>query len=325
MRRRDFIKVVVGSTVTSPLAVRAQQPTVPVIGYLGTGTPSTQGQWIAAFAQRLHELGWIDGQNVRIDVRWAEGRNERFAELATEFVALKVKIIVASGGAVPAIMRATSAIPVIFSGANDPLGSGYVTSLSRPGGNITGLSLESTDLIGKRLELLIEVVPSLKHLAIMGGPANHRSAVLEMDKVKASAEAHDIDVTISEISGAEDISSAFDAIKGKTQALYVVSSPLTTINRTRINTLALGARLPTMFGYQDSVEAGGLISYGADYLDLWRRTADYADKVLRGTKPSDIPVEQPTKFDLVINLTTAKALGLTIPGTVIARADKVIE
>ena len=325
MRRRDFIYGIAAASAASPFVAHAQRPTMRVIGYLGTGTPLTQSQWIAVFVQRLHELGWVEGQSIRIEVRWAEGRSERFAEIAAEFVALKVNLIVATGGAVPAIMRATSTIPVVFSGANDPLGTGYVMSLSRPGGNITGLSLQSNDLIGKRLELLVEVVPNLKHLAIIGGSSDNPSVSLEMDAVRASANAHAFDVATFEIKSAEDLGPAFEAFKNKSEALYVVSSPLMTTNRVRINTLALGARLPTMFGYQDSVEAGGLISYGADFLDLWRSAADFADKILRGEKPADIPVEQPTKFELVINLTTAKALGLTIPGTVIARADKVIE
>jgi putative ABC transport system substrate-binding protein len=325
MRRRDFIAALGSASALWPVAARAQQPSMPVIGYLGTGTSSTQREWLATFTQRLHELGWREGQNLKIEVRFGEGRNERFAEIAAEFAALKVNMIVSSGGAVPAIMRTTSTIPTIFAGANDPVGSGYVTSLARPGGNVTGLSLQSADLVGKRLELLREVVPKLKHLAVIGSARDSRGSVVEIDQVKASAGAQDIALATFEIDGPQDLAPAFDAFKGKTEAVYVVSNPFTTTNRIGIVTLALGARLPTMFGFQDMVEAGGLISYGPDFLDLWRRAADYADKILRGTKPADIPVEQPTKFALAVNLTTAKALGLAIPGTVLARADEVIE
>jgi putative ABC transport system substrate-binding protein len=325
MRRRDFIAALGSASALWPVAARAQQPSMPVIGYLGTGTSSTQREWLATFTQRLHELGWREGQNLKIEVRFGEGRNERFAEIAAEFAALKVNMIVSSGGAVPAIMRTTSTIPTIFAGANDPVGSGYVTSLARPGGNVTGLSLQSADLVGKRLELLREVVPKLKHLAVIGSARDSRGSVVEIDQVKASAGAQDIALATFEIDGPQDLAPAFDAFKGRTEAVYVVSNPFTTTNRIGIVTLALGARLPTMFGFQDMVEAGGLISYGPDFLDLWRRAADYADKILRGTKPADIPVEQPTKFALAVNLTTAKALGLAIPGTVLARADEVIE
>jgi len=326
MQRRRFIGLL-GGMAAWPLAARAQQPSMPVIGYLGTGTSSTQREWLATFTQRLHELGWREGQNLKIEVRFGEGRNERFAEIAAEFAALKVNMIVSSGGAVPAIMRTSSTIPTIFAGANDPVGGGYVTSLARPGGNVTGLSLQSADLVGKRLELLRELVPKLKHLAVIGsGSASEsRGSIVEIDQVKASAGAQDIELATFQIDGPQDLAPAFDAFKGKTEAVYVVSNPFTTTHRIGILTLALGARLPTMFGFQDMVKAGGLISYGPDFLDLWRRAADYADKVLRGTKPADIPVEQPTKFALAVNLTTAKALGLAIPGTVLARADEVIE
>jgi putative ABC transport system substrate-binding protein len=325
MRRRDLIKVIGGTAVAWPLAARAQQPArLPTIGYLGSGSPATQTSWVAAFVQRLGEIGWTEGRTVKIEVRWAEGRSERFAEIATEFVALKVDVIVTSGGAVPAVKQATSLIPIVFSVANDPVGSGYVSSLVRPGGNITGLSLQSTDLIGKRLELLREVLPALRRLAIMG-PSGNRSVVLEIGEIQTMARALGIQVTAVEIGRAEDITPAFEALKGNTEALYLVSSPLITTNRIRINTLALGARMPTMYGYRDNVEAGGLMSYGPDFPALWRRTAEYVDKILRGANPGDIPVEQPTKFSLVVNLTTAKVLGIEIPPMVLARADDVIE
>jgi putative ABC transport system substrate-binding protein len=274
--------------------------------------------------QRLRELGWIDGRNITVEYRWAEGREERFAEIAAEFVRLKVDVIVTVGGAVLAAKKATSLIPIVFAVAADPVGGGLVASLARPGGNVTGLSTQFTDLAGKRVELLREIVPGLRRLAIMAN-AGYPASVLEMAEVKATARTLGLEVATLEIRRAEDIAPAFDALKGRADALYVCGDPLVITNRVRINTLALAARLPMMHGVRESVEAGGLISYSANFSELWRRAADLVDKILRGTKPGDIPVEQPTKFDLVINLTTAKALGLDIPGTLLARADEVIE
>ena len=285
----------------------------------------SQSQWVAAFVQRLRELGWIEGRTVAIEYRWAEGRSERFAEIAAEFVRLKVDVIVTAGtAAVVAAKQATSVIPIVFAAAGDPVGTGLVASLARPGGNVTGLSIQATDLAGKRLELLREVVPGLRRLAIMANVGNP-AAVLEMGEVQAAARTLGLEVVTLEIRRAEDIAPAFEALKGRADALYVVGDPLVNTNRVRINTLALAARLPTMYGSREYVEAGGLMSYGANFPDLFRRAADYVDKILRGAKPADIPVEQPTKFDLVINLTTAKALGLDVPPTLLARADEVIE
>jgi putative ABC transport system substrate-binding protein len=324
MRRREFI-MALGGAAAWPLAAGAQQPgKLPIIGYLGQNTASTQSQWVAAFVQRLRDLNWIDGRSVAIEYRWAEGRRERYAEIAAEFVRLKVHVIVTGGTAVVAAKEATSVIPIVFAGAGDPVGSGFVASLARPGGNVTGLSNQQTDLAGKRLELLREVVPSLRRLAVMGDAGNP-GAVAEMREAQTTAGALGFEVTSSEIRGAEDIVPAFDALKGRADALLVSASPLMTTNRVRITTLALGLRLPTMLGLREYVEAGGLMSYGANLPDLWRRAADFVDKILRGTKPADLPVEQPSKFDLVINLTTAKALGLAVPPTLLARADEVIE
>ena len=251
--------------------------------------------------QRLRELGWIEGRTVAIEYRWAEGRSERFAEIAAEFVRLKVDVIVTSGTAVLAAKQATSVIPIVFAVAGDPVGTGLVASLARPGGNVTGLSIQATDLAGKRLELLREVVPGLRRLAIMANVGNP-AAVLEMGEVQATARTLGLEVATFEIRRAEDIAPAFEALKGRADALYVCADPLVNTNRIRINTLALGARLPTMYGFREYVEAGGLMSYGPNFPDLFRRAADFVDKILRGAKPADIPVEQPTKFDLVINL-----------------------
>ena len=314
-----------GATAAWPLAARAQQPAkLPTIGFLGGTTPATWSLFVAAFVQRLRELGWVEGRNVAIEYRWAEGRIERFAEIAAEFVRLNVDVIVTVGGAVLAAKQATSLIPIVFAAAADPVGSGLVASLARPGGNVTGLSSQFTDLAGKRLELLREMVPSLRRLAIMAN-AGYPAAVLEMAEVQATTRTLGLDVVTLELRRAEDIAPAFEALKGRAEALYVCAESLVTTNRVRINTLALAARLPTMHSIREYVEAGGLMSYGPNFPDLWRRAGDLVDKILRGAKPADIPVEQPTKFDLIINLTTAKALGLDVPPTLLARADEVIE
>ncbi len=324
MRRREFMAAL-GGAAAWPLAVRAQQPAkLPTIGLLGASTPSAWSQWVAAFVQRLRDLGWIEGRTIAIEFRWAEGRTERYTEIATEFVRLKVDVIVTTGGAVLATMQATSVIPIVFALALDPVGSGMVKSLARPGGNVTGLSLQSTDLSGKRLELLREVVPSLRRLAIMAN-ASYPAAVLEVGEVQAAARSLGLEVAIPEIRRAEDIGPAFEALRGRAEALYVVPDPLALTNRIRINTLAVGARLAAISFVREYVEAGGLMSYGPNYSDLFRSAADYVDKILRGTKPGDLPVQQPTKLELVINLTTAKALGLVIPESFLLRADEVIE
>jgi len=223
-----------------------------------------------------------------------------------------------------AAKQATSVIPIVFASVGDPVGAGVVESLARPGGNATGLSLQATDAAGKRLELLRDVVPGLRRLAIMANSGNP-SAALEMREAEATARALGLETIRSEILRAEDIAPAFDALKGRVEALYVCNDPLAGTNRVRINILAVGVRLPTMFIAREYVEAGGLMSYGANFLDLYRRTAELVDKILHGAKPAEIPVEQPTKFDLVVNLTTSKALGLTVPPTLLARADEVIE
>jgi putative ABC transport system substrate-binding protein len=325
MTRREVITLLGGAAVAWPLAARAQQPRrLPTIGFLGTATSSAWSQWTPAFSQRLRELGWIEGHTVAIEYRWAEGRDERYAEIVAELVRLRVDVIVTGGAALPAAKQATSVIPIVFAVAGDPVGSGAVASLARPGGNITGLSTQAPDLGGKRLELLREVVSGLRRLAIMAN-VGYPSALLEMGEVRAAARTLGIEIATLEIWRADEIASAFEALRGRAEALYVVADPLVNSNRVRINTLAQGARMPTMYGFREYVEAGGLVSYGPNIPDLFRRTADYVDKIMRGAKPADLPVEQPIKFDLTINLTTAKALGLDVPSTLLARADEVIE
>jgi putative ABC transport system substrate-binding protein len=326
MDRRAFLAGTGAVLLAAPRAAGAQQPgKLPTIGYLGANTPSAESQRIAAFVQRLRELGWIEGRTIAIEVRWAEGRNERFAEIAAEFVRLKVDVIVTAGtAAVVAAKQATSVIPIVFAVAGDPVGTGLVASLARPGGNVTGLSLQAPDIAGKRLELLREVVPGLRRLAILANVGSPL-AVLEIREVQATARTLGFEVATSEIRRADDIAPAFDALKGRGDALYVVADPLVTTNRIRISALALGARLPTMHGQRENVEVGGLMSYGTSYPGLHRRAADYVDRILKGAKPADLPVEQPTKFEFVINLKTAKALGLTIPPSLQGRADEIIQ
>jgi putative ABC transport system substrate-binding protein len=324
MRRREFLDAL-GGAATLPLAARAQQPgRAPTIGFLGSSTASAMNRWTAALAQRLGELGWIEGRTIAIEYRWAEGRPERYAEIAAEFVRIKVDVIVTTVPAVPAAKQATSVIPIVFILASDPVGGGLVANLARPGGNVTGLSTQATDLANKRVELLREVVPNLRLVAILGNVVN-REIVLEMREVEGAAQKLGLEVAPLEIRGGEDIVPAIELLKGRAQALYVCTDPLTVLNRVSINDLALGARLPTMHDVRTFVEAGGLISYGPNFSDQFRRAADLVDKILRGTKPSDIPVEQADKFELVVNLKTAKALGLTIPESFLLRADEVIE
>jgi putative ABC transport system substrate-binding protein len=326
MQRRDFITLL-GGAAAWPLAARGQQQPAKVmtIGFLGPNTSAAQTEWTAAFVQRLRELGWIEGRTVAIEYRWAEGRTERLSEIAAEFVRLKVNVIVAAGSlAVAAAKRATAVIPIVFPLAGDPVGTDLIASLARPGGNITGLSMQNTDSIGKRLELLREVVPDLRRLAIMAN-IGFPEAALEMREVQAISKTLGLDVVPSEIRRAEDISPAFAALKARADALYVCGDPLVTTNRVRISLLALGARLPTVYNFREHAVAGGLVSYGPNIPDLFQRAAEIVDKILHGAKPADIPVEQPTKFDLVVNLITAEALGLTVPPSLVARANQVIE
>jgi putative tryptophan/tyrosine transport system substrate-binding protein len=330
MRRRDFIRLVGGAAATASLSwphtASPQQDARPrTIAFISASTAEAVSTWVAALVQRLRELGWIEGRNVAIEYRWAEGRFERLAEFTTQFVRQGVDVIVAeSTVAALAAKQATAAIPIVFPIAGDPVGNKLVDSLARPGGNATGLSIQQTDLAPKRLELLREIIPDLARLAIMANAASPNAA-LEISALQSSALTLGVETAIFEIRRAEDIAPAFEAFKGGAQALCIVPDPLVLSHRAAINTLALGRRLPTMYAYRDYVEAGGLVSYGPNLPALFRRAGDFVDKILHGAKPADIPVEQPTKFELVINLTTAKGLGLTIPPKLLVRADEVIE
>jgi putative ABC transport system substrate-binding protein len=324
MRRRTFITVL-GGAAAWPLVARAQQPAGPVIGFLGANTAATQTEWTAAFVRRLGELGWREGRDITIEYRWAEGLRERAVEIAQQFVRRNVDVIVAAGSAqVLAAKEQTSVIPIVFPVAADPIGSGIVPSLARPGGNVTGLSLQYTDLAPKRVELIRDLVPTLSRLAIMVN-AGAPGPVLEMREAHASAGTLGVEARTFEIRQPTDIEPAFTALTRWANGLYVCSDPLVGTHRHTIAALALAARLPSIHSFREHAEAGGLLSYGTSFPDLFRRAAELVDKILRGTKPGDIPVEQPTRFELVINLETAKALGIEVPPTLLARADEVIE
>jgi putative tryptophan/tyrosine transport system substrate-binding protein len=323
MRRREFIALISGASVAWPLAARTQQTRLPIIGFLGANAMAWS-PWTTAFVQRLHELGWIEGHTIAIEYRWNEGQPERIAEIAAEFIRLKVDVIVTNAIVAPALKQATTVIPIVFAIAPDPVHGGLVASLARPGGNVTGQSIQSIDLAGKRLALLRDTVPHLRRLAIVFN-ADFSQTVAEADVVKATAHTLDLEVAPLEIRRAEDVAPAFETLKSQIDAVYVVADALVSASRSRIIIFALSRRLPTIFNTRDYVQAGGLMSYGANFPALFRRAAEYVDKILRGAKPGDLPVEQPTKFDLVINLTTARALGLTIPPTLLAIADEVIE
>jgi ABC-type uncharacterized transport system substrate-binding protein len=324
MRRREFITLL-GAAATWPLAARAQQAgRRPTIGFLGTGSSVAWTQWTAAFVRRLGELGWIDGRNVTIEYRWAEGRAERYVEVAAEFVRLKVDVIVTGGAAIPAAMQATSTIPIVFALAVDAIREGIITNLARPGGNVTGLSALSSETASKRLQILSEVIPGLRRLAVLGN-VGHAGAADEMREVQTAAKALGVEIDKLEIRRAEDIATAFEGLTSGAQALYVCPDPLVNSNRVRIGILALGLRLPTMFGFREYIDPAGLMSYGPNIPDLFRRAGEYVDKILRGAKAGELPVEQPTKFELAVNLTVAKALGLKLPESFLLRADEMIE
>jgi putative tryptophan/tyrosine transport system substrate-binding protein len=324
MKRREFIKIACGLVGAWPLAAVAQQPRKPrLVGILGADA-TVWRPWTAAFVAHLRELGWIEGDTVAIDYRWAAGRSDGVSEIAAEFDRRQVDIIVTYGSAATVLRQTITTIPIVFAIAFDPVRGGLAQSLAHPAGNVTGVSIQQPDLVGKRLELLRQAIPKLHRLAILAD-AGYAEPMLEAERVKSTAQALGLEAARLGVWRAEDIAPAFEALKNKADALYVVSDALIAANRARIVTLALSGRLPTIMSYDDYVEAGGLMSYGPDYADLFRRAADMVDKILHGTKPGDIPIEQPTKFDLAINVKTAATLGLTIPQTLLATADEVIK
>lgn len=321
MRRRAFITLL---ATAWPLATRAQQARLPIIGVLGTPAPNSWGSFVAAFEERLRELGWVDGHTVSIQYRWAEGRSERIDEFAAEFVRLNADVIVTAGWAVHALKRATSDIPIVFAVATEPVRGGLVASLRRPGGNVTGLSVQQTDLAGKRIELLREIAPGLHRLAVLAN-ADYFESMLELAEVESIGRSFGLDVSRFVVRSADEIAYGFAALKGRADALYVIVDGLINANRVRINSLALDARLPTVWIAKEYLEGGALLSYGPNFADMFRRAASYVDKILRGAKPADLPIEQPTKFELVVNLKTAKSLSLKISDSMLLRADEIIE
>ena len=325
MKRRKFIALL-GGAAAWPFGVRAQQITkLPTIGFMGSATSSISTPWVNAFVERLRAHDWTEGRTVSIEYRWAEGSYERAAEIAAEFVRMKVDVIVASSSPnVLATKKATSEIPIVFASAGDPVGSGLVESLARPGGNVTGLSIQAAEITGKRIELLREALHPLSRLAIMGNGDNS-AVIAEMREAQAAAEKLGLNAATFEIRRSGDIGPTFEKLNGHFDALFVPAEPLANTNRRRIGAFALAVHLPTMFGSSEYVEAGGLMSYGPNFPDLYRRTADFVDKILRGAKPAELPVEQPTKFDLAVNITSAEVLGLSLPTTFLARADELIE
>ena len=297
MRRRELTVFFAGA-LAWPIAAHAQPAKLPTIGFLGAGAQSAWTHWTSAFAQRLRELGWIEGRTVTIEYRWAEGRTERFREIAAEFARLKVDVIVTVGSAVLAAKEATSTIPIVFAIAVDPIGSGMVDSLARPGGNVTGVSLQATETAGKRIELLRQILPGLRRIAVIAN-VSYPASVLEVAEVREVARKSGFEVKLLEVRRAEDIGPAFEGLGNETQALYVCPSALFNANMARINTLALGARLPTINALREYVEAGGFMSYGANNTEQFRRAGETVDKILKGTKPADLPVEQPSSSSLI--------------------------
>jgi putative ABC transport system substrate-binding protein len=328
MRRREFIAGLGGAAATPtvwPLAAGAQQSgKLPTLGFLGGATAASTSANTAAFLRRLRELGWAEGRNIAVEYRWTEGRPEATREFLAEFVRLKVDVIHVAGNVYALeAKRATAVIPIVFAMAGDPIGTDLVPSLARPGGNVTGLSTQLSDGAGKRVELLREVVPGLRRLAIMADFVPE--SVLQISEVQAAAGKLGLELITLEIRRTEDIALAFDTLKDRADALYIANSAFTAANRLRIILLALGLRLPTICASRNWPEAGATMSFGVNFPDMFRRSAEIVDKVLRGTKPADIPVEQWSKIELVINRIAAKAIGLTIPESFLLRADEVIE
>ena len=330
VQRRDFL-LAVGALLAAPLAAKAQQAAKTArIGYLSPNAAAVNPRLVEAFRQGLGDLGYVEGRNLLIEFRSAEGKSERLPALATELVALKVDVILSGGGTLAALaaQQATRTLPIVIVAVGDPVTSGLVTSLARPGANVTGLSLLFPELVSKCLELLKQAVPGVSRVAVLSQPGAvpERTEKDILKGAEVAARALGMQLQVVEARGAEDFDRAFSQMTStRMGALTVLSTPVFSSERKRLVNLAAKNRLPTVFSFREYVEAGGLISYGPDLADLYRRSATYVDRILKGTKPSELPVEQPSKFELVINLRTAKQLGLTIPQSVLARADEVIQ
>jgi ABC-type uncharacterized transport system substrate-binding protein len=324
--RRTFLAGTGAVLLAAPLAAEAQAGKVPRVGFLGNSTAALEANLVGPFREGLRELGYVEGQNILIEYRWAEGHYERFPALIAELIALKVDVIVTAGTpASLAVKKAAPSLPLVMAAVGDPIGVGLVASLARPGGNATGLSAIAPELEGKRLELLREVAPRLSHIAVLWNPDNPLHAG-SLKEIRAAAQVLGIKVQLLGIRVSEEFPAAFAAIlKERPGALLVLADRIFLHNRTRIVDFEVKHRLPGVYAYRELVEAGGLMSFGPSYPGMHRRAAYYVDRILKGAKPADLPVEQPTKFELVINLKTAKALGLTIPQSLLLRADEVIE
>ena len=325
--RRAFIGSVTGGLLAAPLAAETQQAgKVYRVGFLGNSSADLETNLVGPFRDGLRDLGYVEGRNIVIEYRWAEGKYERFPELVAELLALKVDVIVAAGTpAALALKRATTTIPLVMAAVGDPVGTGLVASLARPGGNLTGLAGIAPDLEGKRLELLKELAPNLARVSFLVNPANALHVASEKQAGEAAKVLH-LKLQFVGIRAEPGFEHAFDAIvKERSGALVVLADRVFLHSRARIVDFAARQRLPAVYPYRELVEAGGLMCFGPNYADMHRRAATYVDKILKGAKPADLPVEQPTKFELVINLKTAKALGLTVPPSVLARADEVIQ
>ena len=322
MRRREFITILGIVLSTLPLAVHAQQPATPVIGFLRAGEPPKT--FVEAFQQGLRERGYVDGQNVVVKLLFTDGSVDELPRLAEELVRLNVDVILASA-APPAVAakKATTSVPIVFAGVIHPVEIGLVPSLGRPLGNVTGVALNPADLVGKRLELLRELVPTLRQVAVLRDQVNPTNPA-QLEGTEVAARTLGMRLEPVPVRGPNDFDAAFKAVRGA-DGLLLLDSVLFTTHRARLAGLAAASRLAAIYGYREMVEAGGLISYGANIPHMYRRAATYVAKILKGAKPADLPVEQPTTLELVINLKTAKALGLTVPPSLLARADEVIE
>jgi putative tryptophan/tyrosine transport system substrate-binding protein len=324
MRRREFLLLVGGVTVgTAPEAYGQKSAKPPIVGFLVAGTQASHGAWIAAFTQRLSELGWTDGRNIKIEYRWAAGDLGQTMKYADEFVQQEVDVIVTSAYGVDAAKELTSTIPIVCAAYGDAVAKGFVKSLARPGGNVTGLSTQPAELSSKRLEMLRDVIPNVRRLAALVN--THVVGEQEVVGIRTASAKLNIDTKVLDVQTAEDIEAAIATLVGQTDALYVYSEPLTNANKDKIIIAANAAKIPTIFGFREFVDAGGLISYGPSFIDLFARAAEFTDKILRGATPGDLPIQQPVKFDFIINLKAARALGLSISETVLTRADEVIE
>jgi len=318
------------AVLTAPLAVEAQQVgKVPRVGYLSVFSSSNPYPPSEAFWQGLHDLGWVEGKNIAIEWRFAEGNARRLPDLAAELVRLRVDLIFAeTTPAARAVKQATTTVPIVFSPIADPIGSGLVANLARPGGNITGITFMAPELGGKRLELLKQAVPGMTRVGVLSHPGDPSEATVKsvLEQTEAAARALGVQLLRLEAQGPNDLDRAFAAMsRERVGGLILIPSAMFVDERRRIVNVVVKDRLPAMFYFREFVEAGGLMSYGPNFRELWRRAATYVDKILKGAKPSDLPIEQPTKFKLVINLKTAKTLGLTIPPSLLGRADEVIQ